>query len=214
MKEEYVNMVLPIDSKNEVIVVDVNDQKYKFFYKLDDFYQKIYNYRKNSKTKIIKISFSNFYINEKSKNVIEKFTLKDQDNNTLKNRITIFNVNVDACNECMNSDQFKIYNEVEQKLIRLGRIISSNTVETLKKYLDEEHIDEETKNGLVKAIIEASEEVRKQMEDESDEEIIDIEEDSRIKKIALNMLNGGYSYQEISDLTKLSIEEIEQLEEE
>ena len=214
MKEEYVNMVLPIDSKNEVIVVDVNDQKYKFFYKLDDFYRKIYNYRKNSKTKIIKISFSNFYINEKSKNVIEKFTLKDQDNNTLKNRITIFNVNVDACNECMNSDQFKFYNEVEQKLIRLGRIISSNTVETLKKYLDVEHIDEETKNGLVKAIIEASEEVRKQMEDESDEEIIDIEEDSRIKKIALNMLNGGYSYQEISDLTKLSIEEIEQLEEE
>ena len=30
-------MVLPLDEKNEVVVVDVNDQKSKFYYKLDDF---------------------------------------------------------------------------------------------------------------------------------------------------------------------------------
>ena len=204
-------MVLPLVEKNEVVVVDVNDQKSKFYYKLDDFFSKIYKYRKNRKTKIIKISFSNFYINEKEKNVIEKFELKDQDNQLLRNNITIINVNVNACNDCIGSEEFKVYTEVEQKLIRLGRLMSADTTEVLEKFMDEENIDEDTKKGFIEAIIKATEEVRKKV---LDDEIIDIDEESEVTKITKNMLDEGYNDDEISKITGKTIEEIEEIEEE
>lgn len=213
MNEEYVNMVLPLDYKNEVIIADVNDRKYKFYYKLDDFFSKIYKYRKNKNTKIIKISFSNFYINDNSKKVIERFELKNEDNRLLNNNIIILNINVNACSDCVDSDEFEIYNEMEQKLIKLGRLMSADTVDLLKKYMDEENVDIDTQNGFIDCIKKATEDLRKQALYE-DDDIIDIDEDSSIDKITKNMIDAGYSYDEISRLTGKTIEEIEEIEEE
>lgn len=185
------------------------------------------DYKKTKKCIQINI---NAFKYPKDKNGVSTFKLRDEEGIILTENLEIHNIDVEYINEICytknrkrNLDKWaKIFKT--EKLSELKR--SSEFMEEIGKELvyeverlsSDEHIiglyDAEKEEKMIRNsyILDAQEKGMKQGFEKGIEKGIEEGIEQRTKEIVMNMLQKNYSYEQIMDITKLNIDEIQNIE--
>ena len=175
---------------------------------------------------VIQINFDNYEINEENERIIKKCYIKDETNTIITNALEIDHVNIEKCKNAWYNEDIKKYEKNEQDLIRIGALFTMINIEEFKSCLREVNMSEEVKEEIIDAVEEYSldEDLLNLYDKEKiieSDKIIAREEGikegiiegsyNKAKEIAKKSLEQGLDTKLISDITGLSVDEINNL---
>ena len=181
---------------------------------------------------VIQICFDYFNVNKQNPMVEKIYYLKDQTGHILDSGLEIRHVDIEKSKELWYADNISNQKE-NQKLIKLGALITMNRKADFKKCLEDLGLEEDTKKYIEEVAMDYSKDDKSWLAVDEEMERLALKkteisiakkeglqegieqgiEQSKIE-IAKNMLKKNLSLELISDTTGLSIEKIKKLNEE
>ena len=170
-------------------------------------------------------------MNEKNDRIVKRCFLKDETNTVITDILEIDHINIVKCGEAWYNKTIKKCDKKDRELIKIGALLTIKDEEEFKACLEEIEMEKEIKEDIVDAVEEYSEddEVLAYYYDKehNDEAIrrgdISLAKQQGMKQgleqghqekaieIAKNLLNKNMSIQDISEVTGLTIDEINNL---
>ena len=234
-KQEYLDVVIEVsenDRVKEKINIEINYSNKAIkrnllyaFGSIGNTLKVVENY--NNVPKYIQINFDNYNAVKKNPKPIKRCYIKDEEGNIVDECICIYYIDVAKCYELCYNEDIKEYCKNEQNIIRLAGLMKEKNRKKFKKIMELIDMEEEVKQSITKAVDEYSSEVENWYVYDNDREIratraAELEDATNnglkqgIKQgkleIAKNMLNENIPIDMIIKITKLSKEEIENID--
>ena len=180
---------------------------------------------------VIQINFDGFEINEKNDRLVKRCYIKDETNTIISNILEIDHINIDKCKCAWYNNDVESFEERDRNLIRIGALLTMTNMRDFEACLEEISMNKDIKEDIKDTVCGFSEEEEMLLyydKEKNDEAIrrgdISLARKEGIKQgiiegvnrrnieIARNMLNKNLDIDMISEVTGLTKEEIEKLD--